>query len=409
MTPHRPSSPHRSSRAPQQPQKTSADSAARPTIESPSRSARWAERHTPPEPHGERHAPRSASSPASAPPAAHRWPEQNPASPDTPLGPDVPWSEDEWSKIAHESATRRGRKLSRRQLRLMAKRARLRQLNAQQSKPKPRRAKPMMPVWRHLRRIAGVLALLALGELGAAALTAPQFAVQEVTSDETSLTPPDALAEATTQLIGQNWLRAGTAPSVTKLEQLPMVKEAHVRRELDWPPRLHINIIERQPFARVGAGNEWWIVDSDGVPFRRATSADAKLYAISSRALAPEAGKPLPKEQWQSVVEFTGALADDAKQGHDWALRAIYFDSHGFASLRLADGAPGAAPGDRVLVHLGTGPWDKKLQRARTALQWFETTGRRAEVLNLVSYKRPIWTPRRQAQMPSNGKNEHPA
>ncbi len=405
MTPHRgPKSTRRSPRPTLHPPESSVETSTRHAVDAPTRTSRWAERHTPPEPHGERHT-------QHAPPrdAAHRWPDaDSEAHTAPPPDVDVPWSEDEWSKIATECAARRGRKLSRRQLRLMAKRARRRQANSVTHKPKPRRAKPVMPVWRHLRRIAGVIALVALGELGLAALTAPQFSVHQVTNDPAPLTPPDAIEEAQRRLVGQNWLRASTAPVVTKLKQLPMVKDAGVRRQWGWPPVMHINIVERQAFARVGSGDEWWVVDEGGVPFRRAAADDAKLYAISSTVLVPEVGKALPKEQWQSAVEFAKTLADDTKQGHDWALRAIYFDPHGFASLRLADTAPGAAPGDRVLLHLGTGPWDKKLQRAREALQWFEATGRRAEVLNLVSYKRPIWTPRRQAQSSSDS-NEHPA
>jgi hypothetical protein len=88
------------------------------------------------------------------------------------------------------------------------------------------------------------------------------------------------------------------------------------------------------------------------------------------------------------VREFALSLSRSEQKGTRWSLRRLYFDKQGFASLRLTGGAH-----DEMLIQMGSDNWSKKLQRARQALTYFEATGRRAAVLNLISYSMPTWTP----------------
>ena len=300
------------------------------------------------------------------------------------------WSQSDLEELARETMAGRGRKLSRRRARRLAARAQRRHLKARKAQAQPKRKRA--PLWRLFRAIAFTLCLVALFELGVAALTSPRFAVQEVSSDTVQVVPEAIIEEAKSSLLGQNFFRADTASGVEMLSQLPPVQSVSIQRQLDWPPRMHLSVVERQPFARVeGESKEWFVVDREGMPFRPATPEDEKLYTVCSKALKPEIGQKLEMKHWAPVVEFAQTLQQDTEQGHDWALRAIYFDEHGFASLRLAE--TGASQ-DRMLVHLGTGPWDKKLQRTRQALTWLQAKGVQAESLNLISAKRPVWTPR---------------
>lgn len=300
------------------------------------------------------------------------------------------WSQSDLEDLAHETMARRGRKLSRRRARVLAARAQRRDAKARRVSSEPKRKR--RPVWRLFRAIAFSLSLVALFELGAAALTSPRFAVQEISSDPVQVVPETAIEQTKVSLLGQNFFRADTNAGVERLMHLAPVQSVSIQRQLGWPPRLHLHITERQPFARVDAGdNQWIVVDQEGMPFRAATIEDNNLYAVSSRAIKPSIGQKLQAEQWTPVVEFAQTLQQDAEQGHDWALRAIYFDEHGFASLRLAESG---ASHERLLVHLGTGPWSKKLQRTRQALAWLESKGVQAETLNLISTKRLVWTPR---------------
>jgi len=246
------------------------------------------------------------------------------------------------------------------------------------------------PLWKYIRGLVIVLCLVGVAELIAAALTSPHFEVRAVAVDGLKVTPEAAVEPIKNQLIGQNWFRAHMRQVAREATSLPTVHTAFVGRELSWPPRLTLHIEERQPFVRVGAGDEWWVVDQEGVPFRRAAPDDTHLYAVTGGPLQPRLGQPLPPRAWRPVVEFTAALADEAQHGQDWTLRRIYIDKNGFASLRLTGGAH-----DEMLVRLGARPWPEKLRRARRALAYFEATGRHAVALNFVSLKMPTWTPQR--------------
>jgi hypothetical protein len=150
---------------------------------------------------------------------------------------------------------------------------------------------------------------------------------------------------------GRNWLRARLQSAASTLETLPTVRKARVVRKFQWPPQVTVHIEERQPFARVGAGNDWWIVDQAGMPFRRADLSepkDAALYAVTGPTLQPQIGKVLPEKTWQSVREFALSLAQAEQRGTRWSLRRLYFDRRGFASLRLTGGAH-----DEMLVQMG--------------------------------------------------------
>ncbi len=254
------------------------------------------------------------------------------------------------------------------------------------------RRKKRTPFWKVARFLALILMVAGGVELGVAALTSPRFQVTQVTLDGAQITPRDDVAAIQQSLVGQNWLRAKTSDAQEKLLAIPTVKSVRVVRALHWPPSLHIAIEERTPFARVGAGNEWWMVDETGVPFRRTQKNSGQdnsdFYALTSPKLQPKPGVALPKAEWQNCARLVGALnAAGSTPDAKWHLRRVYFDKNGFAALRLQGGSQ-----DELLIRLGADRWEEKLQRARLALTFFERSGQRAQSLNLVSYNVPQWT-----------------
>ena len=269
---------------------------------------------------------------------------------------------------------------------------------APQPAPAPatrRERKPSTPIWKRLRIVALFLLLIGLGQLIVASLSSPQFRVADVTVSGAQMTDAEEIAKAQQSLVGQNWVRAQTGKAIVQLSSLPSVKSVSVSRALHWPPHLHIAIVKRAPFARVGAGEHWWVVDDSGVPFRRAgkSDEDAKLYAVTNPKFAPDLGQPLAKENWEPTKQL---VSDLSTQKESWSLRRIYFDKNGFASLRLQGGKH-----DEMLIRLGGDRWPEKLDRARQALEYFDRTNQRAGTLNLVSYIMPQWTPIRPAQATS--------
>ena len=242
------------------------------------------------------------------------------------------------------------------------------------------------PLWKVVRRAVAVLMLVGLVELVVASLTAQPFQVKSFDVAGCELTDENQVELLSAPLIGQNWIRARVGNIEAEIAAIPTVESVHISRVLDWPPRLHVQVEERTPFAKIGGGEDWWVADRSGVAFRRANESDQDLYAVTNPKFAPALGSTLPEKQWRPVVEIADSLDGDAQQS--WSLRRVYFDKDGSVSLRLAGGFH-----DETLVRLGGDHWAKKLTRARQALSFIERSGRHAAVVNLVSYEMPQWTP----------------
>lgn len=259
-------------------------------------------------------------------------------------------------------------------------------------------AKPARrPVWKMLRRICYGLVGIMIIQGGVGALTAPQFSIHDVDFECGEILPAETVDAVRASLIGQNWIRMRAGQAERALKSTPQVRTVQVARSWTWPPKVAVAVEPRQPFARVGGGKEWWVVDSEGVPFRAADDRDKELYAVTGPLFKPELGKAIEPKQWQPVVEFATTLSRDEEKGQRWNLRRVYFDRSNFASLRLTGGQ-----NDETLVQLGPDDWDQKLQKARWALADFAQTGKHAATLNLISSK-VTWTPRVLPAEPAEG------
>jgi cell division septal protein FtsQ len=296
-----------------------------------------------------------------------------------------------------ESKRRRGRQTQRHQQRAEIERdfAVAARVEAPKPAPRPRRHVPKV-----LKRILALVCLLFCLQLGVAAFTAPQFQIQSVVVSGFSVTPREELEALSARLVGQNWLRANRMAVENAARRLPAVASARVVRLPVWPPQVELQVTERVPVLKVGAGNDWWVADVAGVPFRRAVADDEALYSVVAPQFAPQLGQKLEPKLWASAVALNGAISKDnalvpAKDGQNlpfWQLRRIYFDKHGQAALRLR-GLGALAAHNEMLVRLGDDQWSQKLARARVVLEYFERTQRKAQELDLVSLERPVWRP----------------
>lgn len=245
------------------------------------------------------------------------------------------------------------------------------------------------PAWKLVRRCTWIAAGILGAQCVGLALTQPEMQIRSVRVEGAHFTSDRVLDAAKAKFVGQNWLRASTAASQKMLEALPVVEKVRIARVPAWPPQMAISIVERTPFARVGSDSTWLVADKNGVPFRSAKASDGALEAIYDATWQPKIGVALPAEQWTRALQFVQLLAQSRAQGNAWKLRRVYFDPHGFASLRLAGGFH-----NETLVQLGGEEWPQKLRRAQQSLTYLEKGGRRAAVLNLITYSMPVWTPR---------------
>lgn len=255
----------------------------------------------------------------------------------------------------------------------------------------PRRRR--VPRW--IKRLFGLVVLLFVGQLVFAMFTAPQFNIESVEIQGIVATPPDQLRPLARALVGQNLLRMKGKSVEIAAELLPTVDHAKVVRLTHWPPKVALQITERHPVLKVGAGQDWWVVDQKGVPFRRPTTEDEALYSVVAPQFSPQLRRPLEPRLWKRALALHGALEADNRlakiksQGagaNFWQLRRIYFDRDGLASLRLD-----FAPHREMLVRIGDDAYAEKLARARQSLAYFERTRRQATELDLVSLQRPVW------------------
>lgn len=289
-------------------------------------------------------------------------------------------------------------------------------------------SKPPSRARRIARRVLLTGALLGVAWGIVFALSSPRMEVVGVDVSGARLTNPESVARVQALLVGQNWARARTGEAQRQLAAIPTVRVARVSRVWAWPPKLRIVLQERQSFARVGGGRDWWVVDEVGVTFRRAneTPADFALLPLTGPSFAPQIGRALPPETWKSAAKLVRDLQaqsarseqprratasapapdvtlENASENGALTLRRVYFDRAGAASLRIAN-----AQNDGLLVRLGSDDWTTKLRRAQDALRYFARTGRRAQTLDLVSFNRPVWTERASISLPEarvNGQN----
>ena len=150
---------------------------------------------------------------------------------------------------------------------------------------------------RIIRRVCGV-ALLA--ELGVLLFANPHLNVTQVRINGLQTLPaPQVFAEARVPARTNIFWMALREPFAARLSRDPVID--HVTRTIALPHTLVLNVTERQPFATLAVagaegGQDYWLLDRKGVPFRRLRRARARRPAAGMAgrdAARPRAG-PAP-------------------------------------------------------------------------------------------------------------------
>jgi len=188
--------------------------------------------------------------------------------------------------------------------------------------PRPKRAKPARPprprrpkrnYWPLIRRVLTYGATAGALALAVAAFTAPPFRIRRVEVDGLESVPSARVEQLVSSLRGQNMLRVRTGTVAEQLREFPSVQSVSVSHPLAWPPVLVFNVMERQPAARVGEGTNWWVVDENGVPFRKANfgTGDEDLFPVTGPQFIPQPGKPFAATDWARATELISDLKAD--------------------------------------------------------------------------------------------------
>ncbi len=203
----------------------------------------------------------------------------------------------------------------------------------------------------------GVAAMVVGGGLGAWRLVerSPRFAIGEIRIPPLGRVAVVDVERALDARIGQSLLGVRVGAAEEAIAALPWVKSVRVRREL--PRTLSVEIVERKPVALLALGGPLYLVEKDGVPFKRAQVAETEGLPIITgisrdryRAV-PEAAHALVREAL-AVLDVYGRAATRPRLGEIHA-----HPLHGFE----IEAVP--ASGRALRVYLGQGDLEGKLRR----------------------------------------------
>ncbi len=102
---------------------------------------------------------------------------------------------------------------------------------------------------------------------------APFLQVKEITLELGSRVDPQDVVEIAGLKTGKNLLSLDIATIKSRIEKLPWVEGVRIRRV--FPDGLRVSVDERRPFALIHVEDSIFIIDDNGVVFKKAVSEDA--------------------------------------------------------------------------------------------------------------------------------------
>jgi cell division septal protein FtsQ len=241
--------------------------------------------------------------------------------------------------------------------------------------PPPRAPRPRLAA--HVARTVAPVAKLLLGVvlvLGTAGATAyggyrlalgsPQFAVRAVEVESSRRSSERVLLEKAGVQLGDNLLALDTHAAEQRLLADPWIRSVRVVRKL--PHTLRIQLVEREALALASLDGGLFLIEPSGEPFKAWQEGDADdlpvLTGITLEALAKDrAGAVARLATGLSVLSHYERLP--VSQQH----RAQEVNLSPDGEVVLTVGTRG------ISLHLGQGPWPKKMLMVAEVMKTFET------------------------------------
>ncbi|MCC6214107.1 MAG: FtsQ-type POTRA domain-containing protein [Polyangiaceae bacterium] len=199
------------------------------------------------------------------------------------------------------------------------------------------------------------------------ALTSPRFAIADVQVDGAQRASAAALAEAAGARVGQNVFALDTAAAEARLLADPWVSAARVSRRL--PDGVRIEVTERQAAALAAIGERLYVVTPTGEPFKELADGDPAdlpvVTGMDAESLARDRARAL---------ERIGVALEVLRHWERIPMSRVHPAQevilHPGGQVSLVVGKAAAA------LHLGHGPWRKKLLMAESVLRDLGAKGR---------------------------------
>ncbi len=242
--------------------------------------------------------------------------------------------------------------------------------------------------WGRINRTLRGIAFVGLAvEMGWILFANPFLRVTKVRVDGVQmLTPAQVYAEAHVPTRANIFRLALREPFARRLEHDPLVD--HASRRIQLPDTLILTVTERQPFATLASGGQYWLLDRKGVPYQSLDKPypGVPLVAVQSAAAAGGdvvLGQPLHTRWLTQTYSLMGLLA----RNNTLDASKISVDQNANICLNRADnlqillGQPEALP--------------QKVALAEAAVEASGgTIARRAAYIDVSCPELPVWKPR---------------
>lgn len=215
-----------------------------------------------------------------------------------------------------------------------------------------------------IRAIGRVVAIgLALGGISAGAVlgtyrfaqTSPRFAVSQIVVDGLRHKSREAVIGLSSVGVGTNIFSVNTALAERKILEDPWIRQAKVERRL--PGTVRIEIAEREAFALAMLGEQLLLVTRTGETFKKYEGEDpADLPIITGVSVEGASDDPALERQRIATALEVLRHYDRSSIAKFYPAQEVHLTPLG--EVVLIVGKSGVA------LHLGLGPWAKKLVMA---------------------------------------------
>jgi cell division protein FtsQ len=212
-----------------------------------------------------------------------------------------------------------------------------------------------------------ILAGLILGGMSAAAVlgtyqfaqTSPRFAVRQVDVDGLRRKSREAILELSQLPVGKNIFSVDTAAVERAILVDPWIRTVKVERRL--PATIRVELVEREAGALAMLGEQMLVVTRTGEPFKRYEPGDPADLPVITGVSVDEPGldPALERRRIATALEVLRHY-ERTSLPHIHAVQEVHLTPGG--EVIVTAGKSGIA------LHLGLGPWAKKLAMAERVL-----------------------------------------
>ena len=243
----------------------------------------------------------------------------------------------------------------------------------------------VLQAWSLCKLAIGVALVVgaALGVAWAAhryALTSPRFMIREVVVEGRQRSTEAELKQRAGIQVGRNIFALDTRLAEKRLLEDPWIREAKVWREL--PGKLRVQLSERDAAAVAVVAGHLYLVTRTGEPFKEVESGDPYdlplITGISAQSLGRDrAGEASRIRTALEVISTYGKLGPSRVHPAE----EVHLTEGGQVVLTVGKSG--------ITLHLGKGPWTKKLMMAERVLGKTAAEGRTPGIVFLDNEANP--------------------